>query len=781
MKFLILLLLTITSAYGERNFADTVKPFIKKYCVNCHGPKKQKSNLRLDTLPTILNELSVASEWQHVLNEMNAAAMPPEDEKQPTAKELSEVLEVLTYRIEDAKKKLYGKDRNIVMRRLNRREYINTIEELTGVRLEEKQVLDDAKTAGFDTEGKGLLMSGYRLENYLKMGQYVLDRAIYKEKPKTISKNIHNPGKVNHLLKRRLDKMKVEIKKGANKKAALAMLESYLGNKETEKYVFASPFFRVGGLGATFTGYQAFFPYYKGFTPGIYKYSITLGTGDVKPGDRVMIHVYPHVGDRSVKQVFDLFEVTKDYKTPQTIDVEFYLKEKTVIKIEPRIQRLGKNKPFIAIEKIQLTGPVYKQWPPASHKKIFPVAQGNMSDKIYADKIIKAFALKAFKGRKATPKFLNSILEIFLTNRSSGMSLEDAIKEPLAIILSSPKFLFTVEEQTKAVNGRQLAERLSYFLWSSRPDKELYSLADTKKLKNPSVLKAQVKRMLKDPKSLSLAKGFVPQWLEFHKLDIVDVNRKVFLKYDDHVKRSVRQEPIHFFHTVAQHNLSLENFIDSNFIVVDNVMKQFYGLPSNGKDDFEPIKIAPNSGRGGLLGQAAVLIMTGNGERTSPVMRGAFVMSKMLGMPSPEPPPNVPQLKTNRKSSSIREALKVHQKQPQCSSCHKRIDPAGFSLEIFDASGLMKSSSKDKIYTKGHFPGGHTFSNIHEMKKLLRERKDTFAKSVIEELMSYALGRVLGFSDAKAVDQLLEESKKSQYKLGDLIAEIILSPEFNMK
>ncbi len=235
-------------------------------------------------------------------------------------------------------------------------------------------------------------------------------------------------------------------------------------------------------------------------------------------------------------------------------------------------------------------------------------------------------------------------------------------------------------------------------------------------------------------------------------------------------------------------NLSTANFINSNFITVNNVLADYYGLPSTGKDDFSIVKLPPNSGRGGLLGQGAVLIMTGNGIRTSPVMRGAFVLSKILGMPSPEPPPNVPQLENDKtKGLTIREALKVHQEQPQCSSCHKRIDPLGFGLENFDAAGVWhdkKFIDKKKTApfdTKGKLPNDKAYNDIHDMKKLLMEHKDNFTKSLIESLMGYAFGRKIGFADAKLIDELLVKTKVNGYRLGDLIVDIVSTPEFRQK
>ena len=793
--FLLSAFLILFSVSGS-DFSTKVRPFVDKYCKACHGPEKQKSDLRLDTLPTDLNTLETAEDWQHVLDELNGATMPPDDEKQPTKKELSEILELLTFEIEKAKKNLYGKDREVVMRRMNRREYVNTIFDLTGIKLKEYRAPEDGKSSEFDTNGKGLFMSSYQFEKYLELGMEVIDRAVFEgSKPKVNTFEDDPEKRRNQTIEKNIKKIKERKNqskaKDRNAEKDLEAFENYSKLEAAKKGAIISPYLCFSGSRKFFIS-QKFKPFHKNFQPGLYKFTIYAGVGGMNPGDSALINIDLDYREKLEVDNDKYFEVRAPFQKPQKIEFELYLDRESGFDIQSKITRKGKSTPYVVVDRIEMSGPHFESWPPPSHKKIFPIPQGDMSEKDYISKVIHSFTLKAFKYRKPTDDFLGTLNSIYHNNRQKGMPVNKAIQEPLSIVLASPKFLYMVEgsENSKYVRDFELASRLSYFLWSTKPDRELYKLAGSNQLHQPEVLKNQVKRMLIDQKSMGLAKGFVPQWLHLHKLDEVDVHRKRFPNYDTTVKSDMKLESIHFFNTIAERNLSMINFIDSDFITVNNVLKTYYGLPTNGKNEFEMVKLPKNSGRGGLLGQGAILVMTGNGTRTSPVMRGAFVMSKILGMPSPEPPPNVPQLESDKtKGLSIREALKVHQEQPQCSSCHKRIDPLGFGLENFDAAGVWhenintskKKNRSQPFDTAGKLPNGKKYNDIHDMKKLLLEHKDSFAKSLIESLLEYALGREIGFADAKLIDELLEKTKTNGYRLGDLIADIVAAPEFRQK
>ena len=816
MRILILSLI-FTSFLPAADFGEKLKPFLDKYCVDCHGEKKQKGDFRFDTLKTELNDLHTAENWQHVLDEMNAGNMPPEDETQPSKDELSDALQVLTYEIEEAKKVLYGKDRKVVMRRLNRREYINTMYELTGIKIAESDVMGDSASTSYDTNGSGLFLSSFQFNQYRSLAKNAIGEALKLNsgiEPKKITiepevsankklerlhsgliKSVANPNPNGRKLRQKFNKVLKEF------------LDGHMKNPAIEKHLCQSSRFIPNKL-SKFVNNHGFRIHVgdKTFKPGLYKITFKVGLGRATESDIVIAKLYQnnHLGRILKKEV----QLTNHYSKPRDIELEIYCsKPESIIFSNKIIQEktvYGNEAPFIAIDKVIIEGPLSKK---EAYTKIFPfeleaaekwyggreIVGIETQEEKYAYSILRTFASKAYRASKVEDEFILKLVDMFKEERAFGLELKEALVEPLSLILSSPKFIYSLEKKSDEISEEELAGRLSYFLWSNKPDKELTSLAKTGMLRDRETLSKQVQRMLNDPKSLHLAQGFIPQWLEFHKLQDVDVSKKLHKKFNSTLNRDeIKLETIHFFKTLAKENLSIANFIDSDFTVANNNLRHYYGLPLSASNEFKRVKLLKGSPRGGLIGQAAILVMTGNGERTSPVLRGAFIMDKILGMPSPEPPPNVPQLEGDQfKGLSMRAALKLHTEKPQCSSCHKRIDPLGFGLENFDAAGLWRDPKPTPTQIKrkinvaidndGQLPNGEKFTDIFELKKILMKYNHKFARSFTEELLSYALGREVGFADAKLVDELLGKTKSNKYPLGDLITEIVLSKEFSQK
>jgi hypothetical protein len=330
-----------------------------------------------------------------------------------------------------------------------------------------------------------------------------------------------------------------------------------------------------------------------------------------------------------------------------------------------------------------------------------------------------------------------------------------------------------------------LAIRLSYFLWSAPPDKELYKLVSSRRLRNKSVLNQQLIRMLKDPRSQAFSEGFFKKWLEMENLDLIEVKNAHDSgpqKYSLQLEQLLKQEPLEFFRALILRNLSISNLLDSEFLVLNQTLASYYKLPVKiSENKFQIVKLPSDSPRGGLMGMGAILAMLGNGDRSSPVLRGNFVLTKMMGMASPPPPPNVPDLEIQTQGN-IKDKLKEHQEKPQCASCHNIIDPAGFGLESFDQSGQWLGINKqNQNVVEGKLPSLGSYKNYFEQRKLLLNNKDNFAKAFIEQLCSYAFARKVGFADGALVDQLSAKAKSNDYKLRDIISDIVLSNEFIMK
>ena len=341
------------------------------------------------------------------------------------------------------------------------------------------------------------------------------------------------------------------------------------------------------------------------------------------------------------------------------------------------------------------------------------------------EKLLNEFAFVAFRHRKPAPQYIQRLLKLYQDNRNAGQKHEAALVEPLAIILSSPSFLYLHESsnEQQSLDTRNFAIRLAYFLWSAPPDAELYRVVEAGNLDKSEVLRSQIERMLDDPKSEAFYQGFVSQWAELERFREVSVDPNLFPRFNNGIRDSAYQETIEFFKTLVKENLPVTKLIDSNFVTINSILAEHYELNDVKITDFAKVKLPADSNRGGLLGQVSFLTAGSTGERSSPVIRGALVMEKLLhDKPSP-PPPNVPELaQASQEPLPIRDIVALHQTKPQCASCHVKMDQIGFGLENFDAIGRWRETEKVgrkqvSINPTGKLPGGGEFTNLRELKR----------------------------------------------------------------
>jgi hypothetical protein len=406
-----------------------------------------------------------------------------------------------------------------------------------------------------------------------------------------------------------------------------------------------------------------------------------------------------------------------------------------------------------------------------------------------ARKILAAFLPRAFR-RPTTDEEVASHLALFRAARQRGDSFDDAVLYALQAVLISPNFLFRLEEPNpgpapRLLGDYELATRLSYFLWGAMPDETLFDLAAKGKLREPETLAQQVERMLKDARAREFAEHFVEQWLGTRELgrDIKPDPKLFPIYYDAEIQSAIRYEPILFFQEILSGNLSLLNLLDSKFTVLTNRLARHYGLQIQGlRQQPNKADLPEGSRRGGLLGMAAVLAVSSYPHRTSPVLRGKWILESILGTPPPPPPPNVPELKEEHEAAgpkTLRERLEQHRRSPACASCHNRIDPLGFGLENYDVLGRWRTEDSGKpIDSKGELPDGKMFDGPEQLKAVLLERKDVFIRHLTTKLLGYALGRGLTFEDYCTVDQVVEKVKQDDYRSHTLIREIVLSVPF---
>jgi hypothetical protein len=457
--------------------------------------------------------------------------------------------------------------------------------------------------------------------------------------------------------------------------------------------------------------------------------------------------------------------------------------------------------PALWIDWVEWEGPLPHSLGKDAYSSIFFKGTHAIRDENYAREIITRFARRAFRNAEPKPSYLEKLTGHFRDRINSGESFEEALKTPLSIVLASPSFLYMSEpssetQERKALSGRELATRLSYFIWSAPPDDELLRLGESNELLQKDVLIRQANRLLASAKSKAFLAGFLHQWLQMERLDFFQFNPRLYPSFDDSVKRAAREEVFETFATVLRENISLGSLLKCDFVVINDVLADYYGIADVKGSGFRKVRVPENTPRGGLLGMAAILAMGSDGERSSPVERGAWVLRKLLHKPPPPAPANVPQLSRHAgKLLPARDLLVAHMEEPQCAQCHRRIDPIGFGLEQFNAVGLwrdteyteiannnqVKKSQEHPIDATGSLPDGTAFNGFHQLREAIATQQDAFTRGMIEPLIAYALGRPFGFSDETLASEMLSQSQSANSTLRSLIHLLVASDTFRSK
>jgi hypothetical protein len=451
--------------------------------------------------------------------------------------------------------------------------------------------------------------------------------------------------------------------------------------------------------------------------------------------------------------------------------------------------------PRLLLESIEIEGPIQKQWPPASHQALF-FAGDKRRDDAYVREIFAHFLPRAYR-RPVNAEEINSVVAVVKKARTtSKLSFHEAMRVGLQRVLTAPGFLFLEEptgKQTKPrpLNDYELASRLSYFLWSTMPDDELLTLAAADKLHSPSAVTAQVRRMLADRKSDQLVKNFAGQWLSVRDYGSIKPAAE-YRDYDPPLEQASQQEPYAFFSEVLNRNLPITSFIDSDFLVINERLARHYGIQGVKGKEFRRVAIRPEHHRGGVLGMAGLMTYLADGTRTLPMRRGTWVLRELLNDPPNNPPPNAGEIQPNTsgKNLTVRQRLELHRSNDVCASCHSKLDPYGLALENYDAIGAwrmrfngegFRGSNGPVLDVSGAFPDGHKFSTLEEYKAGLMTQKDQFARALSIKMLTYALGRPVGYPDHSLIDSLVGTLQKNDYRIQSLIYAIVASQPFNSK
>ena len=811
------------------------KALFKTHCLECHDAETREGKVDLENLSFDLGDIKTAEVWQKVLGAINSGDMPPKDSEQIASKAKSQFLEDLSAKIVTARKLLSDSGGVITMRRLNRREYANTMRDLLGVEVDVDDLPEDATSSGFDTNGSSLFFSSDQFEQYLRIARLALDDAILLGPlPKTKTHRVEAEVAANKMTRARLKAFDKKLKKlqayrdSGKPPTAFGFIDEDRVKFEQGQYDLNHPFVqwyanqpesKTGALMVTSSqgAYLHTTPLPK--VPGDYIVRARVGVlPGTEPHRQFLEFGYKTNDNRGGEMnVVGCRAVTGTFSEPCVIEIpvkvtkssprSFSLRERQPNNRDAmrRVFRAARAKNKIGpsasiwVDWVEVQGPLVEQWPSESQQQIFFDDKAKKKND-YARQIISRFAARAARIKEPSDSVIDKLMSLYRVERKRGRTFEQAVKEPLAVILASPSFLYLSEpngkREKREVSDLELAVRLSYFLWSGPPDDELYAVARRGELSDPAILAAQTDRMLDDPRAWEFISGFAHQWLHMERLDFFQFNDRLYPEFDESVKDAARQEIYHTIRMLLTENLSVGKLLKSDFVVINDLLAQYYGIPDVVGAEFRRVDLPVDSPRGGLLGTAAVLAMGSDGERSSPVERGAWIMRKLLHDPPPPAPANVPQLsRLDGKPLSSRKRQNAHMQEPQCAQCHRKIDPLGFGLENFDAAGkwrveeIVSVLGKKKINKtvnfpinpKGTLPDGAKFEDYFQLRDRIADHENDFARGLTESLIGYGLGRPFGFSDYELAQEILAKTKSQNHRFRSFIHSLVQSKPFRTK
>jgi hypothetical protein len=816
--------------------AERHRAFLRSYCVDCHNAEKQKGHVRLDDIAFTLDTVPRADLWQKVLNQINSGEMPPEDSKKPDKAHKTDFLENLSQALVVARRSLSDVQGDITMRRLNRREYKNTLRDLLGVEVDVGVLPADGGAGAFDTVGASLFVSSSQIEQYLALARTALDRAMVPgtapQKKRMEAETLVAPiergylhGKAQH---EKIEKWKAAGSKedqlaqfgipGPARAVPLRDSSWVSGAPWTESYL-ARPEVKTGFLldNMTYPTQQIIMSLPADLTPGNYLFRVRAGRVPDMPEKRAFLSFYQASPiDKADTTFLASRHITEPVANPMTVELPFQIVEngpRNFVFMEKRSLFSGgvslggytkglkdpkERDPALWIDWIEWEGPLPPQRPKTALEASLP-PDLSTAKRAQAKETLERFTTRAFRGHPPEPEFIERLLHLFDLRVKAGEPFEKAIRTPLSVVLSSPAFLYLyepgVERRRRPLTELELASRLSYFLWSAPPDDTLLALAQRGELSKPDVIFREVDRLLMHEKARDFFSSFLHQWLGMERLDFFQFNTKNVADFEISVKMAARQEVYETFAFLLRNGGSLSHLLKSDFVVINGLLANYYGIPGVAGDAFRKVPLPPDSPRGGFLGMAAILAMGSNGEFTSPVERGAWVLRKLLHDPPPPAPANVPQLtRLEAQALTTRERLAAHQEEPQCAQCHRKIDPIGFGLENFDAGGRWRT--EDSYFKRG-IPGlrekkwtidpsaalhkGPAFKSYFELRDLIASNPERFARGFTEALIEYALGRPYGFSDEALADWMMTLGKQNHFSIRVMLQAMVASQHFKLK
>ena len=801
---------------SSATFETTVQPLLRTYCSGCHGPNQQKGDRRFDRLDGEVRDMNALADYQDILDQLNLGDMPPQDARQPSAKKRQRAIAWLTQRIKRFHEQRQTSSGETVLRRLNSREYRNTVRDLLHL---DMTMFDptstfprDQMTEHLDNVGDALVTSGHLLARYLVAAEQVIDKAMTPlEKPAaqtwTFRDGFHQQPEIDkvHRETNHHEHMTLYDVVGADKhEGAYGPIHAFAEG------VPIDGLYEIRLKAEAVNRRHPYDPEFLGTDPDE---PLRLG---IVAGDHLAGALHKPQPVEPLLAEIDLADESKWYTVRVRLDAGYtprftfrnglmdarnlwsqllkkyadQFPERTRPGIvEARFNAIKYGKlPQIHIHEIEIEGPIYETWPTDSQHAIFGddcrqiLEAGAITDEQMRRNLM-TFVSRAYR-RPAEEEDVDRVLEIVAARQQAGRSSLEAYGDGLKAVLCSPHFLYLAKSDQDRLPAHALASRLSYFLWSSMPDQQLLDLAADDRLRQPDVLAQQIERMLDDPKSDAFIAGFLQSWLTLRDLGSMPPDRSQFRAYYHYgLDQAMRQETKLFTRHLLDENLSIANFLDADFTFVNKRLAEHYGIPAPAGSSFEMVRLNDRR-RGGLLGQASVLTVTANGIETSPVGRGVWMLENILGTPPSPPPDDVEPLDPDiRGAKTIRDQLSKHRDVPSCNECHRKIDPMGFALENFDPIGGWRDTygRKSKVDASGELPNGKSFENIEGLKTILVEQQDQFARALTEKLLAYSMGRTTGPTDRPHTDQIITDLNQRGGGFRDLVSLVAMSEPFLSK
>lgn len=827
-------------------FRKNIEPILKKTCVDCHGPDTQEGNIRIDSLDPDLLHGGDVNWWLEILAVLSKGEMPPADSDELADTDRSKIVEWLSSEIQAASAVRRAEQGHSSFRRMARHEYNYVLRDLLGLPFDFAKDLppEPASEDGFLNSSEMLQMSVTQLEYYRELGRSALISATVRgNRPAPIywgvtmeaagakqwKKHQRDLDRIRKQFANDPEKRDRELQK-RNDRLAKNLRGTHYKDLSTGKAIQASWGYNGASYAMKPTNTRPEVPpdiQHTAIIPARQRLIVELG--NTLP-DTGTLRVRVLASRTSVEETWAPnlrleFGWQASNNSAASIKIseqdfainaapgkpEFYQWDIPLSEIYPRnpmrhvskmgvtpspsefirLQNSSLSKGDIQIDYVEVTSPAYDEWPPESHTRIFFDSENKVHETVYARKVLTRFMRQAWR-RTVTSSEVNQKMALFSRVRPVSEDAQEAMIETLAAVLSSPKFLYLVQDESSSeesdrwLNNFELATRLSTFLWSSTPDQELLDLAAAGKLSDTAVLISQTNRVLADSRAIRFSKHFVRQWLGMQLLDFLEVDQKAYPQFDSELKEAMQEEPVAFFHDLLENNRSVMDFIHADYTMANERLARHYGLSNVYGNHFRKVSLKPENQRGGILTQAGLLAMHSDGKDSHPLKRGIWMLESLLNDPPPPPPPAVPEIDLadpEIAKLTLKQRIENHRNDAACLSCHAKIDPWGIAFENFDAVGSWRTQIKgEAVDASSLLFNRQKLDGMDGLKRfLLTNRQDQFARAIVHKLTTYALGRPLTFSDRSDIDEITADFRKKDDRLADLISLIVTSDIFRSK